>query len=94
MKLRSPSLLFLPATMSLSAIAGAAEIPVEPSSPRVDGELVQPPISGVVWGGIPSQEHLQIIDEIKEYEVPLDVYWFDAGWYGTGTMRKAWSTPT
>ncbi len=55
-------------------------------SPRVDGELVEPPISGVVWGGIPSKEHLEIIDKIKEYEIPLDVYWFDAGWYGTGVV--------
>ena len=55
-------------------------------SPRIDGELVEPPISGVVWGGIPSKEHLQIIDKIKEYEIPLDVYWFDAGWYGTGVI--------
>ncbi|HOD49272.1 MAG TPA: alpha-galactosidase [Candidatus Hydrogenedentes bacterium] len=55
-------------------------------SPRVGGKLVEPPISGVVWGGIPSKEHLEIIDKIKEYEIPLDVYWFDAGWYGTGVV--------
>ena len=55
-------------------------------SPRVDGKLVEPPISGVVWGGIPSKEHLQIIDKIKEHKIPLDVYWFDAGWYGTGVI--------
>ena len=55
-------------------------------SPHIDGELVEPPISGVVWGGIPSKEHLEIIEKIKEYEIPLDVYWFDAGWYGTGVV--------
>jgi alpha-galactosidase len=59
---------------------------LEHYSPRVNGKLVEPPISGVVWGGIPSKEHLQIIDKIKEYKIPLDVYWFDAGWYGTGTV--------
>lgn len=59
---------------------------LEHYSPRIDGELVETPISGVVWGGIPSKEHLQIIDKIKEYEIPLDVYWFDAGWYGTGVV--------
>jgi hypothetical protein len=57
---------------------------LEHYSPRIDGKLVEPPISGVVWGGIPSKEHLEIIEKIKEYEIPLDVYWFDAGWYGTG----------
>jgi len=55
-------------------------------SPHVDGALIEPPISGVVWGGIPSNEHLQIIDKLKEHQIPLDVYWFDAGWYGTGTV--------
>ncbi len=59
---------------------------LEHFSPRVDGTLVEPPISGVVWGGIPSQEHLEIIEQIRKYQIPLDVYWFDAGWYGTGTV--------
>lgn len=55
-------------------------------SPHVDGKLVEPPISGVVWGGIPSKEHLEIIDRIKHYKIPFDVYWLDAGWYGTGVV--------
>lgn len=55
-------------------------------SPYIDGQVVEPPISGVVWGGIPSKEHLEIIDKIKAYNIPLDIYWFDAGWYGTGTV--------
>jgi alpha-galactosidase len=59
---------------------------LEHYSPRIEGKLVEPPISGVVWGGIPSQEHLDIIGKIKEYEIPFDVYWFDAGWYGTGVV--------
>jgi len=55
-------------------------------SPRIDGKLVEPPISGIVWGGIPSAEHLEIIEKLKQFEIPLDVYWFDAGWYGTGVV--------
>jgi len=55
-------------------------------SPRIDGQVVEPPVSGVVWGGIPSKEHLEIIDKIQAYTIPLDVYWFDAGWYGTGVV--------
>jgi len=55
-------------------------------SPRVGGKLVEPPVSGVVWGGIPTKKHLEIIETIKKYKIPLDVYWFDAGWYGTGTV--------
>jgi len=59
---------------------------LEHYSPHIDGKLVEPPISGVVWGGIPSKEHLEYIEKIKQYQIPLDVYWFDAGWYGTGTV--------
>jgi len=55
-------------------------------TPHMDGKPVEPPIPGVVWGGIPSAEHLEIIEKIQEYEIPFDVYWFDAGWYGTGTV--------
>ena len=59
---------------------------LEHYTPHIDGKLVEPPISGVVWGGIPSKEHLDIIGKIREYGIPLDVYWFDAGWYGTGVV--------
>lgn len=59
---------------------------LEHFSPHVDGQLIEPPISGVVWGGIPSRKHLEIIEQIRQHDVPLDVYWFDAGWYGTGTV--------
>lgn len=59
---------------------------LEHYSPRIDGTLVEPPVSGVVWGGIPSKEHLEIIEKIQAYDIPLDVYWFDAGWYGTGVV--------
>lgn len=53
-------------------------------TPHNGGKPVEPPISGVVWGGIPSREHLDIIQQVKQRRIPLDVYWFDAGWYGTG----------
>lgn len=55
-------------------------------SPRIGGKLVESPVSGLVWGGVPSKEHLQMIDKVKEHKIPLDVYWLDAGWYGTGTV--------
>ena len=57
-------------------------------TPHIGGRPVEPPISGVVWGGIPSKEHLEIIEKIREYQIPFDVYWFDAGWYGTGTVSS------
>lgn len=62
------------------------KLALEHFTPRIDGKPVDPPISGVVWGGVPSKEHLEIIEKIKKYQIPFDVYWFDAGWYGTGTI--------
>jgi alpha-galactosidase len=62
------------------------QLVLEHFTPQLDGKPVMPPISGVVWGGIPSAEHLDIIRKIREYAIPFDVYWFDAGWYGTGTV--------
>ena len=59
---------------------------LEHFTPHIDGKVVEPPISGLVWGGVPSKEHLQAIEQIKKYKIPLDVYWFDAGWYGTGVV--------
>ena len=59
---------------------------LEHFTPHLDGKPVEPPIPGVVWGGIPSKEHLEIIEKIREHKIPFDVYWFDAGWYGTGTV--------
>ena len=59
---------------------------LEHYSPHIDGKLVEPLISGEVWGGIPSKEHLEIIEQIKKYQIPLELYWFDAGWYGTGVV--------
>ncbi|MGI6350890.1 MAG: alpha-galactosidase [Armatimonadota bacterium] len=59
---------------------------LEHFTPHIGGRPVEPPVTGIVWGGIPSAEHLEIIEGIREHDVPLDVYWFDAGWYGTGTV--------
>ncbi|MDO5553476.1 MAG: alpha-galactosidase [Planctomycetia bacterium] len=59
---------------------------LEHYTPKIHGKMVEPPVSGLVWGGVPSKEHLEIIEKIQEYKIPLDVYWFDAGWYGTGVV--------
>jgi alpha-galactosidase len=55
-------------------------------SPHINGKPVEPPIPAVVWGGAPTKVHLEVIEKIKQLQIPFDVYWFDAGWYGTGTV--------
>ena len=52
-------------------------------SPRVDGRPVEMPICYGAWGGVPTQGHLDVINEIAKHGLPYDYYWIDAGWYGT-----------
>ncbi|MBO5022997.1 MAG: alpha-galactosidase [Clostridia bacterium] len=40
------------------------------------------PVSAMLWGGMPSEEMIQRIRRINEYDIPVDCIWVDAGWYG------------
>jgi alpha-galactosidase len=35
-------------------------------SPQIDGKLIEPPDVGIVWGGVPTAEHLEFIEGIKK----------------------------
>ncbi len=58
---------------------------LEHHSPSVDGQPSQAPVCHGSWGGTPTLEHLDAIEEIRRQELPYDYYWVDAGWYGTST---------
>lgn len=51
--------------------------------PSVDGRPVQMPVCNGAWGGTPTAGHLEAIAAIAAHGLPYDVYWMDAGWYGT-----------
>jgi alpha-galactosidase len=52
-------------------------------SPRQpDGSLVTMPISLGTWGAEAVADRIKTIDALKRNQVPVDVYWTDAGWYG------------
>ncbi|MHB0937775.1 MAG: glycoside hydrolase family 36 protein [Armatimonadota bacterium] len=51
--------------------------------PHYDGRPLLAPISNATWGGTPSPEHFEMVELIKEHQLPYDYYWVDAGWYGT-----------
>jgi alpha-galactosidase len=54
-------------------------------SPRADGRSAETPICNGAWGGTPTPDHLNAIASIAGRGLPYDVYWVDAGWYGTST---------
>ena len=57
-------------------------------APKIGGKTVEPPISPHTWGGCPSDAHLSIIDAVKRYDLDVDTYWIDAGWFGEGYERS------
>ncbi|MBQ0105932.1 MAG: alpha-galactosidase, partial [Armatimonadetes bacterium] len=46
------------------------------------GEVIPAPICVMGWGGMKTDEYEKRIDAIKQYNLPYEYYWVDAGWYG------------
>jgi alpha-galactosidase len=59
-------------------------------SPRgPDGKVVTVPLAFGSWGAEPVADKLRMIQAIHDLQIPIDVYWVDAGWYGTtGTWAR------
>jgi alpha-galactosidase len=52
-------------------------------SPRQpDGSVVTMPVSLGTWGAQALADRIKTIDALNRNQVPIDVYWMDAGWYG------------
>ena len=49
---------------------------------RPDGKTIPAPVSGLHWGGMKTQTHLDLIKLYRENHLNLDYYWIDAAWYG------------
>lgn len=43
------------------------------------------PLCSAVWGGLKTSSVLERIEKIKEYELPFEYIWMDAGWCGGST---------
>lgn len=56
---------------------------IQRHTPRPNGQLLQAPLCHGSWGGQKTEVHLENIHKIQEQHIPYDVYWIDAGWYGT-----------
>jgi len=46
------------------------------------GELIKTSCSMTTWGGLPTKDVLEIIQNCKKHGFNYDVFWIDAGWYG------------
>ncbi|MGI6100231.1 MAG: hypothetical protein GX174_12525 [Lentisphaerae bacterium] len=53
-------------------------------SPRkADGSLVRTPLPLSAWGGADDKSLLSLIAKAVEERLPYDMFWVDAGWFGT-----------
>jgi len=50
--------------------------------PRVNGRPLVGPLCNGNWGGTPAAVHLDNIRHIIEHDLPFEVYWIDAEWFG------------
>ncbi|MCI9680170.1 MAG: alpha-galactosidase [Lachnospiraceae bacterium] len=53
-------------------------------APKANGKLPVPPVCISTWGGAGRDYHKRAIRVIKECGIDADVYWMDAGWFGSG----------
>ncbi|MBQ9335969.1 MAG: alpha-galactosidase [Lentisphaeria bacterium] len=53
------------------------------NSPRDSrGELLKPPLSLGVWGGLETAKQLSRVQVVQEKQLPYEEWWIDAGWMG------------
>lgn len=43
------------------------------------------PLCTGIWGGLPSREVIERVGKFREYGLPFEYLWIDAGWYGIDT---------
>jgi alpha-galactosidase len=56
--------------------------------PAPDGQPLYGPIANSNWGGTSAEDHLKNIHQIVAHDLPMDYYWIDAEWFGTGHWWK------
>jgi alpha-galactosidase len=58
-------------------------------SPRdTKGQTVVAPLCFGSWGSEPLDSKRKMIETCRQKEIPFDVYWVDADWYGTDTPKE------
>jgi alpha-galactosidase len=98
-EIRTPRILLLFWQGGDAADDGAAErvrshniwrrLLLEQYTPRVHGEVLQPPFCDGGWGAQSEDSHLAKIRWLAENRIPRECYWIDAGWYGERPVAEA-----
>ena len=57
-------------------------------TPRPNGELLKAPMCAAVWGENYAANQIAKAKWWQENDIPLDVFWIDAGWHGDGTFLE------
>lgn len=57
---------------------------LEHHRPTVNGRPLEPPVLNSNWGGTRAADHLANIKAIAASNLPVDYYWIDAEWFGSG----------
>lgn len=57
--------------------------------PRPGGQPIVLPVLLTGWGGSPAADHLKVIRQIIKRQLPIELYWIDAEWFGTQPWWKS-----
>jgi alpha-galactosidase len=56
--------------------------------PRPGGRPIVLPVLLTAWGGSPAVDHFKMIQRIIKRQLPIDLYWIDAEWFGADPWWK------
>jgi len=56
--------------------------------PKRNNQPFSMPLFAAGWGGTPATTHLDDCRKIIEADLPVDYYWIDAEWFGTGKWHQ------
>ena len=56
--------------------------------PQVNGKPMTLPVILATWGGWTAEEHFKHINKIIDYDIPVQLYWIDAEWFGKSEWRS------
>ena len=57
--------------------------------PKQNGQPLAAPITWGNWGGTRAEVHLDNIEKLIRYKLPIDYYWIDADWYANDWGESA-----
>lgn len=57
-------------------------------SPQINGQRAEVPIGLATWGGNFIKNHLEHGKWIADHQIPFDLLWVDAGWFGNDETKE------